>query len=213
MFFPEVEKKKGETKYQVTISRAFWMQKTELTQAQWSAVTGEAPWAGMWRMQESGSLPAACISWDDVTEKLLPKLGAGWSLPTEAEWEYACRAGTLTRFYWGDSERNIAEYANTERGGDDFSRFAPVGRLFPNQFGLHDMIGNVWEWCRDWYSNYFAGCNTDPAGPSWGYQRVIRGGSWLNDEPWRARVSHRRAMGADRRWGLLGARLVLPVSE
>lgn len=168
---------------QVTISRAFYLGKYEVTKAQWTAVMGTASWLGQSDVLNHPNSPAVYISWEDcqnfVTE--LNKLGQGTvRLPSEAEWEYACRAGTTTRFYWGDDPdyMQIGEYAwyfdncSTER----YAHL--VGLKLPNAWGLYDMSGNAWEWCQDWYGTYPSGAVTDPVGPASGYFRMLRGGVW-----------------------------------
>jgi len=136
--------------------------------------------------------PVEQVSWNDATnycaqltarERLAGRLPAGWAyrLPTEAEWEYACRAGTTNRYYYGDDTgyTQLANYAwyNANSGGITH----PVGGKLPNRWGLYDMAGNVWEWCSDWYDDaYPGGSVTDPQGSVSGSHRVIRGGSWPN---------------------------------
>jgi formylglycine-generating enzyme required for sulfatase activity len=111
--------------------------------------------------------------------------GYVFRLPTEAEWEYACRAGTTSSWYWGDSDASITNYAwyddNSQLGANYSTQ--PVGMLLPNAWGLYDMAGNVWEWCQDYYSSsYFTtAAQTDPAGPTSGSSRVLRGGSLYID--------------------------------
>ena len=129
---------------------------------------------------QSNSNPVTCVSWNDIQEfiKWLNQRdpGKNYRLPTEAEWEYACRAGTTTRFYSGNSDSDL------DRVGwytsNSVSKTYPVGQKQPNAWGLYDMHGNVWEWCSDWYGAYPSGSVTDPRGPSSGSLRVIRGGSW-----------------------------------
>jgi formylglycine-generating enzyme required for sulfatase activity len=183
----------------VTISRGFWMGKCEVTQGDYLSVVGNNPSyfngdrsGPPWYDQDYGTdltLPVEQVSWIDTTNycALLTaqERGAGriptncvYRLPTEAEWEYACRAGTTTRFYYGDDPgyTNLANYAWY---GDALGTTHPVGQLLPNPWGLYDMAGNVWEWCQDWSGSYSGGSVTDPQGPATGTDRVWRGGSWF----------------------------------
>ncbi len=171
--------------YEVTISTGFYLGKYELTQGQWEAVMGTMPWAGHDRVVSNPNHPAVFISWDDV-QSFIRRLNdaAGsevYRLPTEAEWEYACRAGTATRWSFGDTKSDLRDYAwyfdNTwnERYGH------AVGQKWPNPWGLYDMHGNVSEWVRDRYgSHYYNGGSpsVDPQGPNAGSERVIRGGNF-----------------------------------
>jgi formylglycine-generating enzyme len=128
---------------------------------------------------------------------LSKKESQAYTLPTEAEWEYACRAGTTTRYFTGEAEATLEGFANMSDAAfrakypeaswsgewnDQFPFTAPVGSLRPNPFGLHDMAGNVWEWCADWYGKDFGAAvdRTDPTGPETGTTRVVRGGSFTN---------------------------------
>ena len=146
----------------------------EVTQGQWEAVMGSNPS----RFPECGlDCPVEQVSWEDAQEfirRLNAMDGAGtYRLPTEAEWEYAARAGTT-----GDRYGNlnaIAWYADNS----GVARPHPVGQKAPNAWGLHDMLGNVWEWVEDWYDSYPGGAVTDPRGPGSGSHRVHRGGGWL----------------------------------
>jgi formylglycine-generating enzyme required for sulfatase activity len=136
-----------------------------------------------------------------------------YRLPTEAEWEYACRAGTATRFSYGDDPgyTNLTNYA----WYDDNSGFTthPVGQKLPNLWGLHDMHGNVWEWCQDWWSyNLPGGIAVDPQGPVTGSYRVIRGGNW-RDFAWMCRSAYRYEILPDYRYGDFGFRVVLAPSQ
>ena len=113
-------------------------------------------------------------------ERITDRLPEGYeyTLPTEAQWEYACRAGTTTRFSFGDSDSDLGDYGWYEQNSDYQTH--PVGYKLANPWGLHDMHGNVWEWCRDWNGNYPGGTITDPAGADGGTYRVLRGGGWLD---------------------------------
>ncbi len=171
----------------VTLTRGFWMSKYETTQAEYQSVMGSNPsfFAGDTRR------PVEQVSWLDATdycgkltvrERAAGRLPAGYEyrLPTEAEWEYACRAGTATRFGYGDDPgyTQLGDYAwyHSNRGNTTH----PVGVKTPNAWGLYDMHGNVWEGCLDWYGTYPGGSVTDPLGRNTGSNRVFRGGSWFN---------------------------------
>lgn len=170
--------------HEVTLSQNYYMGKYELTQAQWRAVTGTN------LSQFSGdTFPVESVAWDEIRDFFLTRLnnhiietGQGpflIRLPTEAEWEYACRAGSTTRYYWGDDPdfTLIKDYAWC--GKYIMASTHPVGEKLPNAFGLYDMSGNVWEWCQDKYSSeYEAGPLIDPTGPKRGILRVIRGGAY-----------------------------------
>ena len=128
--------------------------------------------------------PVEQVSWDDCQrflKKLNEKVGGGkFSLPTEAQWEYACRAGSTTRYYFGDDESELGDYAWYDENSG--SKTHPVGEKKPNAWGLYDMHGNVWEWCQDWYDGgyYAKSPMDDPTGPATGSYRVGRGGGWFN---------------------------------
>jgi formylglycine-generating enzyme required for sulfatase activity len=181
----------------VTISRGFWMGKYEVTQGEYEAVRGTNP--SQWK---GANLPVERVSWNDAVaycqqltarERGAGRLPAGWEyrLPTEAQWEYACRAGTRTRFSFGDSNAALGQYAwYTANSG---SRTRPVGGKLPNGWGLYDMHGTVSEWCLDWFSrNLPGGRVTDPVGPISGSERVFRGGCW-NDGAELCRSACRRS--------------------
>jgi formylglycine-generating enzyme required for sulfatase activity len=161
--------------HQVTIGKAFYMGKYEVTQEQWRAVMGNNPS----HFTGDDNLPVEWVSWDDVQEfikKLNEKEGTNkYRLPSEAEWEYACRAGTTTRYSFGNSDSKLGEYAwYTDNSG---SKTHPVGQKKPNPWGLYDMYGNVWEWVQDVYHGNYDGAPTD--GSAWegsGSRRVLRGG-------------------------------------
>lgn len=171
--------------HQVTFATGFWMGKYEVTKAQWQAVMNTTPWSGQTHIITDGNSPAVYISWDDskaFIAALNTYTGLTFRLPSESEWEYACRAGTATRFYWGDdaSYTLVGNYA-WYYGNCVSEQYAHVvGQKLPNAWGLYDMSGNVWEWCEDWYHSDYTGAPTD--GSAWvspaGSQRVERGGTW-----------------------------------
>ena len=161
----------------VTISNDFWMGKTEVTQGQWKAIMGNNPSS----FKDCGNdCPIENISWEDVQDfirKLNTKGEGTYRLPTEAEWEYACRAGSTTKYSYGDGDGSLGSYAwYSDNSG---SKTHQVATKQPNDWGLYDMHGNVWEWCQDWYGSYSSGSVTDPTGASLGSFRVGRGGSWF----------------------------------
>lgn len=162
--------------HEVTISEPFYMGTYEVTQEQYEAVTGNNP-----SYFKSKTNPVEKVSWNDAAkfcDKLSQKTGKVVRLPTEAEWEYACRAGTKTPFYMGESISS--DEANYKSKDEDRQRTVPVGTFKPNGFGLYDMHGNVHEWCSDWYADSYANAgNIDPEGPM-GADHVARGGSWYN---------------------------------
>lgn len=152
--------------HQVTLTNAFYMGKTEVTQAQWRAKMGSNPsyFAG-----GQPNNPVEQVSWDMIQSF---NSATGLRLPTEAEWEYACRAGTTTARY-GEVNAIAWYYRNWTMYGTQ-----PVARKLPNALGLYDTLGNVSEWCQDWYGPYSSGSVTNPTGPATGSIRVLRGGDW-----------------------------------
>ncbi|MDA0747966.1 MAG: formylglycine-generating enzyme family protein [bacterium] len=168
--------------HQVTISQGFYLGKYEVTQAQWQAVMGTTPWLGQNNVQANPDNPTVYVSWNDA-QQFVHKLNvtAGdslYRLPTEAEWEYACRAGTTSRWSFGDDESKLGEYAWYS---DNYQGYAQkVGTKLANPWGLFDMHGNVWEWCLDRYGDYVSSTQVDPQGPVSGSSRVGRGGSFYN---------------------------------
>ena len=179
------ESEDDEHQHQVTISKAFYMQTTEVTQGQWKAVMGTEPWKGKGYVKEGSDYPALYVSWDDAVaycKKLSEKEGKTYRLPTEAQWEYACRAGTKTTWSFGNNENALGDYAWYHKNAWDIDETYAhqVGLKKPNAFGLYDMHGNVWEWCHDYYGwdYYEQSPEQDPQGPASGSSRVLRGGSW-----------------------------------
>ena len=171
--------------HRVQISKGFWIGQTEVTQQQYKASMGDEPWSGEKYVEESGSYPATYISWEDAVEfcrRLSQVEGKIYRLPTEAEWEYACRAGSETKFSFGDDDAYLGDYGWFEGNawGIEQKHARQVGQKYPNAFGLYDMHGNAWEWCSDWYDeNYYSvSPEVDPQGPGSGRFRVLRGGSW-----------------------------------
>jgi formylglycine-generating enzyme required for sulfatase activity len=164
-------------RHRVTLTKGFYLGVHEVTQRQWRTVMGDNP-----SHFKGDDLPVESISWEEAVEfcrKLSTKEGVEYRLPTEAQWEYACRAGTTSRYNFGDSEVSLGEYA--WYGGNSDGRTHPVGQKKANAFGLYDMHGNVWEWCQDWFGSYAGGPVTDPLGPASGANRVGRGGGWYNN--------------------------------
>jgi formylglycine-generating enzyme required for sulfatase activity len=168
--------------HQVRIRQPFYLGKYEVTQEQWEAVMGDNP-----SRFQSPKNPVEQVSWydcQDFLERLNEKyrsMGATFRLPTEAEWEYACRAGSSTRWSFGDDEASLAEYG-WNRANSEMSTH-PIGQKRPNDWGLYDVHGNVWEWCADWYDDDYYGSSSlnDPKGPDFGRYRVLRGGSWVSN--------------------------------
>ena len=168
---PESEKgrSKDETQHEVTLTKPFYMGKYEVTQEQWDAVM-----VNNRSFYRGPKLPVTSVSWENCQEfikKLNAKTSGGYRLPTEAEWEYSCRAGTTTAYSYGDS---ITKNDSNVEGLST----KVVGSYKPNAFGLYDMHGNVWEWCEDWKVDYPKEAVIDPKGPEAGKNRVLRGGSF-----------------------------------
>ncbi|MBO7391712.1 MAG: formylglycine-generating enzyme family protein, partial [Verrucomicrobia bacterium] len=191
MSSPEGELGRGgdEIQHQVTLSSGYWMGKYEVTQAQYEAVMGENP-----SLRFIGAdLPVEAVTWENAKEfcaklteieKAAGRLPQGYeySLPTEAEWEYACRAGTTTALNSGKNLSRLDDCPEMDEVGwywcNSNGTLHPVGQKQPNAWGLYDMHGNVYEWCLDWYGAYPTEAVTDPKGPRNGKERIMRGGSW-----------------------------------
>jgi len=173
--------------HEVTISKPFYLGVTEVTQAQYEAVMGTNP-----SKFKGPANPVDSLTWDEAAEfcrRLSEKTGKTVRLPTEAEWEYACRAGSKTRFSFGDSESALGDYAWW--GSNSGGKTHPVGQKKPNAWGLYDMHGNVYEWCADWYGPYSSEALTDPQGTASGGNRVVRGGAWGGADPLSKRCAFR----------------------
>jgi len=174
---PESEEGRSryELEHKVTISTPFYIAVTPVTQKQWIAVMNKNP--SEFKGKDN---PVECVSWDDAKE-FIKKINnmeniSAYRLPTEAEWEYACRAGTTTKYCFGNETDKLKDYAWYNENSDKMTQ--PVKQKKPNSWGLYDMHGNVWEWCEDWFGEYSSKHVTDPKGPDVGSDRVVRGGSW-----------------------------------
>jgi len=231
--------KDEETPHRVTLTGGFHMQTTEVTVGQWRAFVQETGFKtdaetgggaktmkdNKWKMRDgyywdnpgfpqSENHPVTCVSWKDIQAFIAwlnQKTQKTFRLPTEAEWEYACRAGTSGRFHWGDQvDCSLANFGNSwtdECKREEPFHTRPVGSYPPNPWGLYDIVGNVWEWCQDWYAGYPTVAVTDPAGPEFGERRVVRGGSWWSYSRY-CRSAARAWCGPEDRWFTLGFRLV-----
>ena len=172
-------------KHRVRITKAFYLGMNEVTQVEYERVmAGDRS-----RLKDNLKHPAPHLTWERAVEfcralRELPEeknSRADYRLPTEAEWEYACRAGTMTDFYFGNDQAELDKYV--WYGPNSSGRPHPVGQKMPNAWGLYDLHGNVWEWCQDWYYWGYYMCSPmyDPQGPAEGSKRVIRGGSWSSE--------------------------------
>jgi formylglycine-generating enzyme len=207
----EKERREHETQHKVTLTKGFYMGVYTVTQEEWQAVMGNNPS----KFKGEKNLPVEMVSWDDCQEfikKLREKDKKAYRLPSEAEWEYACRAGTKTPFHFGETiSTDQANYNGDFTYGDgkkgmNRAKTTPVGSFPANAWGLHDMHGNVWQWCEDWYADYPQKDVTDPQGPEKGQSRVLRGGSW-NAYPGHCRSASRRRNEPGYRNYLIGCRL------
>ncbi|MCF8062907.1 MAG: formylglycine-generating enzyme family protein [Deltaproteobacteria bacterium] len=215
----EAHRDRDERLHEVTITRPFYIQTTEVTLGQWWEVMGKKLFG-----RRKGVLddPVVSVSWFDCMEFIekLNERGEGtYRLPTEAEWEYACRAGTTTAYSWGDEPAcSRAMYSNNplkseaciphvKSMGLEPGKAAPVKSYDPNPWGLYDMHGNVWEWCSDWYGAYPEESVEDPTGPANGNRRVRRSGSWYK-YPWYCRSANRNIGHPAIKHDTLGFRVV-----
>ena len=187
--------------HQVTTSD-FYIGKYEVTQAQWKAVMGNNP-----SHFKGDDLPVENVNWNDVQgfiKKLNEMTGKKYRLPTEAEWEYAARGGSKSHSYKYSGSNTIDSVAWYNDNVNTSTH--AVGSKLPNELGIYDMSGNVWEWCSNWFGKYSRSAKTNPQGASSGSARVARGGSWL-DKAWYARVAYRYIGAPDYRDGSMGFRL------
>lgn len=191
-----------ESLHQVTLTKGFFISKYEVTQGQWKEVMGSNP-----SLFTGDDRPVENVSWHDAQEfiRRLNDRGANVRLPTEAEWEYAARAGSRAAYHFGSTANLLGDYAwyAANSGGETH----PVGSKRANAWGLYDMSGNVWEWCQDWAAVYPVGNVVDPTGPPSGSDKIGRGGSWGVD-PTMCRSADRNAAAPDVRGNDLGFRLV-----
>ena len=218
---PENEegRRSNEGEHKVTLSKAFYMQTTEVTVKQWRAVMGTR---FFFKKKGTDQMPVVKVSWEDCMafiEKLNARNDGVYRLPTEAEWEYACRGGSGSVYGWGDAiDCSKAMYANNtlkesdcetyvQSKGLDVDKPAPVKSYAPNAWGLYDMTGNVWEWCQDWFGPYERGAVSDPKGPLSGNVKVRRGGSWYGPGE-RCRCANRNLSHPANRYQTTGFRLV-----
>ncbi|MCK7582247.1 MAG: formylglycine-generating enzyme family protein [Chromatiales bacterium] len=172
---------------------------------QW-AQKADAHWRNPYFSQEDAH-PVVCVSWNDAAaycEWLSEQTGKRYSLPTEAEWEYACRASSEAAYCFGDGEQQLGKYAWYSKNSKDKTH--PVGQKRANRWGLYDVHGNVWEWVRDWYGTYSEESQQNPSGPETGSGRIVRGGSWGGGAGL-CRSAYRDWCDPGGRYGLLGFRL------
>jgi formylglycine-generating enzyme required for sulfatase activity len=197
----------------VILSRDYWLGKYEVTQGEFAAVTGRNP------SQFGGDpkRPVEKVSHVDATaycraltrrEREAGRLPPGYEyrLPTEAEWEFACRAGSNAQFSFGDDPAAAGDHAWTEENSDGTTH--PVGQKAPNPWGFHDLHGNVWEWCQDWFSDYPPATVVDPVGPATGRFKVFRGGGWYHAARF-ARINSRFTMSPSNGIDFVGFRVAL----
>ncbi len=192
----------GRPVHQVTLTNDYYIGETEVTQELWTAVMGSNPSY----FESSNQLPVEQVSWDDCQTfiaKLNALTGRTFRLPTEAEWEFAARGGNASEGYTYSGSNNVGDVAWYSDNSNDETHV--VATKAPNELGIYDMSGNVWEWCQDWYGDYSSDAQTNPIGPTSGSIRVDRGGSWFKPR----RVADRAGRGASARYEDLGLRLAL----
>lgn len=195
--------------HKVTITKPFYMGRFSVTQEQWQAVMGENP-----AELKGAKNPVEEVSWEDcqlflaALSKKIPD--RDFALPTEAQWEYACRAGTTTEYYFGDDPSKLGDYAWYL--GNSGNKSHPVGQKKPNAWGLYDMHGDVCQWCADWYGAYPPGDAIDPTGPAEGEAAVLRGESWVG-LAYELRSADRVGTPIYYRNSHVGLRVVCPATE
>ncbi|MCL2183480.1 MAG: SUMF1/EgtB/PvdO family nonheme iron enzyme [Chitinispirillia bacterium] len=197
--------------HQVTLTKDFYIGRYEVTQAQWMVVMGTNP-----SNFTGDNLPVETVSWNDIQDFITTlnskTTGRVYRLPTEAEWEYAARGGASSGSYkyaGSNTIDNVAWYGDnipSQTSGNNGYGTQPVGTKTPNELGIYDMSGNVWEWVNDWYGSYTSDAKTNPTGPPTGFGRVMRGGSW-DFVTWGCRVSGRYSFYPDYRYDYVGFRL------
>ena len=208
-----------ETQHRVQLTTSYYLGVTEVTQGQWFAMMQTKPWSVKKFAKEGEDYPATNVSWDDAVEysvKLSAAEGKTYRLPTEAEWEYACRGGKSTAYSFGNDSSQLSSYSwwggVVGDGNAKTEQYAhKVGTKQSNPFGLHDMHGNVYEWCSDWDAYYDSSFAVDPSGPLTGSRRVFRGGSCFNKAVF-CRSAFRRGDVPSSRDYALGFRLALSPS-
>ena len=213
----------NENQVMAILTKGFWLGQHEVTQSEWRHVMRSMPWSGKQNIQEGDNYPATYVSWPDATsfckkltdaEHEAGRLAPRWAytLPTEAQWEDACRAGKTSIFSFGDDPSVLSRYAwwggLVGHGSATNERYAHlVAQKAPNEWGLHDMHGNVWEWCQDRYADRLS-AGPDPAGPKEGAYRVYRGGGW-SDSAGYCRTARRGGDEPESRLDNLGFRMAI----
>lgn len=206
---------KGEAQHEVTISKPFYIGVTHVTVAQYAQFVSDTRQKHAEpKFKQAGDHPAVQVSWEDAEafcQWLSKKSGKAVALPTEAQWEYACRAGTQTRFCFGDKATALGDYSwySVNSGGMTH----PVAKKKPNAWGLYDMHGNAWHWCADYYGPYVVADQTDPTGPKDGTLRVRRGCSWMGDGPANCRSACRNGITPITLGDWIGFRVAVAVDK
>jgi formylglycine-generating enzyme required for sulfatase activity len=220
----EPERRPGEDQVEVRLTRGFWIAKYEVTQGDWKHIVGDLPGPLTAELPEGDDYPVGNVNFAEaegfcrrLTERAVAarELPEGWEfrLPTEAQWEYACRAGTTTATAFGDSlgraQANFQgkPYNGAADVGEPLRRASRVGRYPPNAWGIHDMHGNTFEWCRDWYHPRLPGGDDPDLSTKPARSRVRRGGAWT-DDGWPCRSAFRLRFEPERRYDHIGFRIV-----